>query len=74
MIIPDYQAGQYVRLELPYYNDASIVSCACSPESRGCWHGIGTTVLRVFEYGGLLLENRHGFVRVARSDEVYSGC
>ena len=73
MIIPDYQAGQYVRLELPYFNP-KIPSCACAPESRGCWHGIGTTVLRVFEYGGLLLENRHGFVRVARSDEVYSGC
>ena len=39
MIIPDYQAGQYV--------------------------------LRVFEDGGLLLENRHGFVRVAQPDEVY---
>ena len=71
MIIPDYQAGQYVRLELPYYNDPNITSCACAPESRGCWHGIGTTVLRVFEDGGLLLENRHGFVRVAQPDEVY---
>jgi len=70
MISHDYQAGQYVRLELPYPDDADITSCACALEPRGCWHGTGTTVLRVFQDGGLLLENRHGFVRVAHPDEV----
>jgi len=70
MISHDYQAGQYVRLELPYPDDADITSCSCALEPRGCWHGTGTTVLRVFQDGGLLLENRHGFVRVAHPDEV----
>ena len=41
-----------------------------APELGACWHGVGTTVLRVFEDGGLLLKNRGGYVRGARPDEV----
>ena len=83
MIIPDYQVGQNVRLK-PFQGGAKDVRCVCNPDKKsglqapaitapelgGCWHGVGTTVLRVFEDGGLLLENRHGFVRGARPDEV----
>ena len=69
MIIPDYEVGQFVRLELPYDNAPNITSWACVPESHGCWH-VETTVRRIFWDGGLLLENRHGFVRVAHPDEV----
>ena len=71
----DYKVGQYVRLK------PSSMSCVCIVGKRGvprgltdlreCWHGPGTTVLRIFEYGRLLLENHHGFVRVAQPDEVY---
>ena len=83
MIIPDYEVGQFVRLKSSK-NGADGIRCVCqvetgpglqapaitAPELGGCWHGVGTTVLRVFEDGGLLLENRHGAVRVARPDEV----
>jgi len=83
MIIPDYQVGQYVHLK-PFPSGADGIRCVCDPDKKsglqapaitapelgGCWHGVGTTVLRVFEDGGLLLENRHGFVRGARPDEV----
>jgi len=83
MIIPDYQVGQNVHLK-PFQSGAKDVRCVCNPDKKsvvkplditapelgGCWHGSGTTVLRVFKDGGLLLENRHGFVRGARPDEV----
>ena len=39
-------------------------------ESSACWHGIGTTVIRVFQTGDYLLENGGGDVRLARPDEV----
>jgi len=83
MIIPDYEVGQFVRLK-PFQRSAKDVRCVCDPDKKsivqplpitapelgGCWHGAATRVLRVFEDGGLLLENRHGFVRGARPDEV----
>ena len=83
MIIPDYQVGQNVHLK-PFQSGAKDVRCVCNPDKEsgipapaitapergGCWHGGGTTVLRVFPDGGLLLKNRHGFVRGARPDEV----
>ena len=83
MIIPDYHVGQNVRLK-PFQRGAKDVRCICNPDKKsaaiplpitapelgGCWHGVGTTVLRVFKDGGLLLENRGGYVRGARPDEV----
>ena len=83
MIIPDYQVGQNVHLK-PFQSGAKDVRCVCNPDKESglpapaitapelgaCWHGVGTTVLRVFEDGGLLLKNRRGFVRGARPDEV----
>ena len=83
MIIPDYQVGQYVHLK-PFQGGADGIRCVCNPDKEsglqplpitapelgGCWHGAATRVLRVFKDGGLLLENRHGFVRGARPDEV----
>ena len=83
MIIPDYQVGQFVRLK-PFQRGAKDVRCVCNPDKKsglqapaitapalgGCWHGVGTRVLRVFKDGGLLLENRRGYVRGARPDEV----
>ena len=83
MIIPDYQVGQNVHLK-PFQSGAEDVRCVCNPDKESgipapaitapelgaCWHGVGTTVLRVFPDGDLLLENRHGFVRGARPDEV----
>ena len=84
MIIPDYEVGQNVHLK-PFQSGAKDVRCVCNPDKEsgiqapaitapefgGCWHGSGTTVLRVFKDGGLLLENRHGFVRGAQPDEVW---
>ena len=84
MIIPDYQVGQNVRLK-PFQSGADGIRCVCDPDKEsglqapaitapelgGCWHGAMTTVLRVFKDGGLLLENRHGFVRGAQPDEVW---
>jgi len=83
MIIPDYEVGQSARLKF-VRSGADDVRCVCqvetgpglqaptitAPELGACWHGVGTTVLRVFASGDLLLENRHGAVRVARPDEV----
>jgi hypothetical protein len=83
MIIPDYEVGQNVRLK-PFQGGADGIRCVCDPDKEsglqapaitapelgGCWHGPKTTVLRVFASGDLLLENRHGAVRVARPDEV----
>ena len=83
MIIPDYQVGQNVHLK-PFQSGADGIRCVCNPDKEsgipapaitapelgGCWHGVGTRVLRVFPDGDLLLENRHGFVRGARPDEV----
>ncbi len=83
MIIPDYEVGQNVHLK-PFQGVADGIRCVCDPDKEtglqdpaitapelgACWHGVGTTVLRVFEDGGLLLENRHGAVRGARPDEV----
>ena len=83
MIIPDYEVGQYVRLK-PFQGGADGIRCVCNPDKESaakplpitapelgaCWHGVGTAVLRVFKDGGLLLKNRHGFVRGARPDEV----
>ena len=83
MIIPDYEVGQNVRLK-PFQSGADGIRCVCqvetgpglqtpaitAPELGACWHGVGTTVLRVFPDGYLLLENRHGAVRGARPDEV----
>ena len=83
MIIPDYQVGQYVHLK-PFQGGADGIRCVCNPDKEsglpapainapefgGRWHGVGTRVLRVFQDGGLFLENRHGFVRGARPDEV----
>ena len=39
-------------------------------ESSACWHGPRTFVRRVFASGDYLLENGHGYVRLARPDEV----
>ena len=83
MIIPDYEVGQNVHLKR-FHGGAKDVRCVCNPDKEsvvnplpipapelgGCWHGVGTTVLRVFPDGDLLLENRHGFVRGARPDQV----
>jgi hypothetical protein len=83
MIVPDYEVGQYVRLK-PFQSGAKAVRCVCKPDKEsvvkplditapelgGCWHGPKTTVLRVFASGDYLLKNRHGFVRLARPDEV----
>jgi hypothetical protein len=83
MIIPDYEVGQNVHLK-PFQSGAKDIRCVCNPDKEssaiplpitapefgGCWHGSGTTVLRIFKDGGLLLENPHGAVRVARPDEV----
>ena len=83
MIIPDYEVGQNVHLK-PFQSGADGIRCVCqvetgpgipapaitAPELGVCWHGVGTTVLRVFGDGGLLLKNRHVFVRGARPDEV----
>ena len=83
MIIPDYQVGQNVHLK-PFQGGSEDVRCVCDPDKEsglqapaitapelgGCWHGAGTTVLRVFKDGGLLLANRPGFVRGARPDAV----
>ena len=83
MIIPDYEVGQNVHLK-PFQSGADGIRCVCNPDKESglqapaitapelgaCWHGVGTTVLRVFASGDLLLENRHGAVRVARPDEV----
>ena len=83
MIIPDYEVGQFVHLK-PFQGGADGIRCVCNPDKEsglqapaitapelgGCWHGAATRVLRVFQDGGLLLENRHGFVRVAHPDEV----
>ena len=83
MIIPDYQVGQYVHLK-PFPSGADGIRCVCDPDKESglqapaitapelgaCWHGVGTRILRVFPDGDLLLENRHGFVRGARPDEV----
>ena len=83
MIIPDYEVGQNVHLK-PFQGGADGIRCVCNPgkesglpapaitapELGACWHGVGTTVLRVFLDGGLLLENRGGYVRGARPDEV----
>ena len=83
MTIPDYEVGQYVRLK-PFQSGADGIRCVCNPDKESglqalaitepelgaCWHGTETRVLRVFLDGGLLLENRHGAVRVAQPDEV----
>ena len=83
MIIPDYEVGQNVHLK-PFQSGADGIRCVCDPDKEsgipapaitapelgGCWHGTETRVLRVFLDGGLLLENRHGAVRVAQPDEV----
>ena len=83
MIIPDYQVGQNVHLK-PFQSGADGIRCVCDPDKESganplpitapelgaCWHGVGTTVLRVFEDGGLLLKNRGGYVRGAQPDEV----
>ena len=83
MIIPDYQVGQNVHLK-PFQGGSKDVRCVCNPDKAsglqapaitapelgGCWHGVGTTVLRVFSSGDYLLENAHGAVRLARPDEV----
>ena len=41
-----------------------------STDNPECWHGPGTTILRIFQYGGLLLENQSGGVQVAQPDQV----
>jgi hypothetical protein len=71
-----YNVGDLVRIAgrcgcggLPKSAKGSIPALALR-ESSACWHGVGTRVLRVFPDGDLLLENRHGFVRGARPDEV----
>ena len=75
-----YQVGQYVRLKPRHGEDA--ISCICEVRSgaeltnptvrfRGCWHGVGTSIRRVFQDGQLLLENSQGYVQIARPDEVY---
>ena len=83
MIIPDYEVGQNVHLK-PFPSGADGIRCVCDPDKESglpapaitapelgaCWHGAATRVLRVFQDGGLLLENRHGCVRGARPDEV----
>ena len=83
MIMPDYQVGQYVRLE-PFQDGADDIRCVCDPvekpgakppnltaaELGECWHGAGTKIIRIFADGGLLLENRFFYVRVARPDEI----
>ena len=83
MIIPVYEVGQNVHLK-PFPSGADGIRCVCNPDKKSdanpfpitapelgaCWHGVGTRILRVFPDGYLLLENRHGFVRGARPDEV----
>ena len=72
----DYEIGQRVRLKSPQHaNDDMLCACELDPASalmddRGCWHGPETVVIRVFQDGGLLLENSRGYVRVAQPDEV----
>ena len=39
-------------------------------ESSACWHGPRTFVRRIFKDGDYLLENGHGYVRLARPDQV----
>ena len=39
-------------------------------QSSTCWHGPKTIVLRVFASGDYLLENGHGYVRLAGPHEV----
>ena len=47
------------------------INGGCSCQGRiSCWHGLTTTVVRVFWDGGLLLQNNSNYVRVARPDEV----
>ena len=83
MLVPAYEVGQTVHLK-SFQSGADGIRCVCNPDKKSvvkplditapelgaCWHGVGTTVLRVFEDGGLLLKNRHGFVRGAQPDEV----
>jgi uncharacterized protein YcaQ len=62
----DYNIGNHVRMN-------GLCGHGKLAKGHGCWHSTGTTVLRVFQDGGLLIENRHGFVRVAQPDQVYNG-
>ena len=72
----EYNVGDHIRVAGrcgcvgPVKSAKGGVPALALRESSACWHGVGTTVLRVFKDGGLLLENRHGFVRGARPDEV----
>ena len=69
MIQSLYAAGDFVRV-------ARLCFCHARPSHKGdghaadCWHSPGTIVRRVFHDGGLLLENRAGYVRAAHPDEV----
>ena len=73
----DYKVGEYVRLKPPIHaNDDIFCVCEMDPETsppagfRGCWHGPKTVIRRIFQDGGLLLENTDGYVRGAQPDEV----
>ena len=60
-----YNVGDHIRL---------AGRCRCGAlalrESSACWHGPRTFVRRVFASGDYLLENAHGYVRLARPDQV----
>ena len=74
----DYRVGQYIRLKPPEHaNDDVFCVCEMDPETslpaafRGCWHGPKTVIRRIFQDGGLLLENTDGYVRGAQPHEVW---
>ena len=71
-----YTIGDHIRLagccrcgELPKPAKRGVPARPLR-ESGACWHGPRTFVRRVFSTGDYLLENDHGYVRLARPDEV----
>ena len=71
-----YNVGDHIRIdgrcgcgELPKPAKGGVPALALR-ESIACWHGLRTRVIRVFQAGDSLLENGHGYVRLARPDEV----
>ena len=45
-------------------------SVACKTDKRSCWHS-ECKILRRFQSGKFLIENRHGFVRAAVPFEMH---
>jgi hypothetical protein len=71
-----YNVGDHIRIagrcgcgELPKPAKGGVPALALR-ESSACWHGPRTFVRRVFSSGDYLLENGHGYVRLARPDQV----